>query len=286
MLFRSNPFKNNIVIFYKTIQGENIEDIISFEEKQKQRRESTNRLLKAFSSQDELTKNDLLKKLKADIELSNYSDDFISISKKTGEPVYNSFIEIANERAWEVAQVDYQDKITVTKSISKEGYISSEYYDKEDKIVNNFLTNYFYVTNVFEKKMKLYCEFMDQYNKDKYILNSIIHKIDPKFKTYYDLFGTSGCKAVRYEESSLKSKISDNLKSPNIKDRLISYFKIKSKYTLKDIKYILGLIYNDLSISKTPKASDLESYFDVSEVKITDKITGKRNKGYLILGIK
>ena len=283
---KSNPFKNNIVIFYKTIQGENIEDIISFEEKQKQRRESTNRLLKVFSSQDELTKNDLLKKFKDSIELSNYSDDFISISKKTGEPVYNSFIEIANERAWEVAQVDYQDKITVTKSIQKQGYVSSEYYDEEDKIVNDFLGNKFYSTNIFEEKMKMYCEFMDKYSSNKYIFNIIIHKIDPKFKTYYDLFGTSGCKAVGYEESPLRSKISDNLKSPNLRDRLISYFKIQSRYTLKDIKYTLSLVYRDLGIIKTPKASDLESYFDVSEVKITDKTTGKRSKGYLILGIK
>ena len=283
---KSNPFKNNIVIFYKTLQGENIEDIISFEEKQKQRRESTNRLLKAFSSQDELTKNDLLKKFKDSIELSNYSDDFISISKKTGEPVYNSFIEIANERAWEVAQVDYQDKITVTKSIQKQGYVSSEYYDKEDKIVNEFLTNYFYTTNIFEDKMKLYCEFMDKYKNNLYIFNIIIHKIDPKFKTYYDLFGTSGCRSVGYEESSLKNKISDNIKSPNIKDRLISYFKIKSKYTLKDIKYTLGIIYRDLGISKTPKASDLCNYFEVSEVKIYDSVLKKQNKGYLILGIK
>ena len=283
---KNNPFKNNIVIFYKTIQGENIEDIISFEEKQRQRRESTNRLLKVFSSQDELTKNDLLKKLKADIELSNYSDDFISISKKTGEPVYNSFIEIANERAWEVAQIDYQDKITVTKSIQKQGYNQNEYMNNEDIIVFEFLHNNFYCKTSFKEKMKLYCEFMDRYKNDKYILSSIIHKIDPKFKTYYDLFGTSGCKAVRYEELLLRNKISDNLKSSNLRDRLISYFRIKSKYTLKDIKLILGSIYRDLGITKTPKASDLEGYFEVSEVKIYDSVLKKQNKGYLILGIK
>ena len=82
------------------------------------------------------------------------------------------------------------------------------------------------------------------------------------------------------------NKISDNIKSPNIKDRLISYFKIKSKYTLKDIKYTLGIIYRDLGISKTPKASDLCNYFEVSEVKIYDSVLKKQNKGYLILGIK
>ena len=63
-------------------------------------------------------------------------------------------------------------------------------------------------------------------------------------------------------------------------------FKCGERYTSKDLKEILREIYQDLGISKTPKASDLESYFDVSEVKITDKTTGKRSKGYLILGIK
>ena len=63
-------------------------------------------------------------------------------------------------------------------------------------------------------------------------------------------------------------------------------FKIKSKYTLKDIKYTLGIIYRDLGISKTPKASDLCNYFEVSEVKIYDSVLKKQNKGYLILGIK
>ena len=225
-------------------------------------------------------------KLKNDIKVSKYENDFVSISKKTGEPVYNSLIEIANERAWEVAQVDYQDKINVTRSISKEGYMSSDYYDEEDKIVNNFLTNYFYSTNIFEDKMRMYCEFMDKYRINKFILNSIIHKVDPKFKTYYDLYGTLGCKAVRYEESSLKNKISDNLKFPDLKNSLISHFKIKSKYTLKDIKFILNDIYKDLGITKTPKASELENYFDLKLILVQDSLSGKRSKGYLILGIK
>ena len=283
---KSNPFKNNIVIFYKTIQGENIEDIISFEEKQKQRRKETIELIDLYKKGNDTQKQVYVQKLKDSIKVSKYENDFVSISKKTGEPVYNSLIEIANERAWEVAQVDYQDKINVTKSISKEGYISSEYYDEDDKIVNNFLGNKFYSTNIFEEKMKMYCEFMDKYSNNKYIFDSIIHKVDPKFKTYYDLFGTLGCKAVRYEESSLKSKISNNLKCSDLKNELISHFKIQSKYTLKDIKAVLNCIYTNLGITKTPKASELENYFDLKLVLVQDSLSGKRSKGYLILGIK
>ena len=118
------------------------------------------------------------------------------------------------------------------------------------------------------------------------VLMSLYYKVDPKFKTYYDLYGTLGCKAVRYEESSLKNKISDNLKFPDLKNSLISHFKIKSKYTLKDIKFILNDIYKDLGITKTPKASELENYFDLKLILVQDSLSGKRSKGYLILGIK
>ena len=78
----------------------------------------------------------------------------------------------------------------------------------------------------------------------------------------------------------------NDIKNIDLKSQFISIFKIGSRYTLKDIKTIVKDTYSNLNISKTPKASDLESYFDVSEVKITDKTTGKRSKGYLILGIK
>ena len=157
---------------------------------------------------------------------------------------------------------------------------------EEDKILKDFLDNKFYSTGIFREKMKLFCEFMDKYGDNKYILDSIIHKVDPKFKTFYDLFGTSGCRSVSYEEANLREKSRDKLVSPDLKTRLVSTFRISSRYTLKDIKLTLELIYNKLHISKTPKASDLKEYFEVSEVLVMNKDTGKRSKGYEILGIK
>ena len=284
---KSNPFKNNIVIFYKTLRNENFESIIEFNNQQNKKRDQSKAILDIFQRcKTDLERISLLNKIRDGITVSKYGDDFISISKKTGEPVYNSFLEIADERAWEVAQLDYQDKITVTKSILKQGYNCSEYHDEDDKIVNDFLDNHFYKTNIFEEKMKMYCEFMDTYRNNQYIFNSIIHKIDPKFKTYYDLLGTSGCKSMSYHEALLKNRVLNNINSSNLKERLVSYFKVGSKYSLKDLKFNLGLIYKDLGITKTPKASELINYFDVSEVKIYDSVLKKQNKGYLILGIK
>ena len=283
---RNNPFKNKIVIFYKTIRGENVENVLEFNEKQEQRKRATKDLLDFYEKGTPSQQKEYIKKLQSDIKVSKYENDFVSISKKTGEPVYNSLIEIANERAWEVSQVDYQDKITVTKSILKQGYNSCPYNDEDDLIVLDFLDNHFYKTNIFEEKMKMYCEFMDTYKNNLYIFTAIIHKVDPKFKTYYDIYGTSGCRAVSFHEIYLKTKISNTFKSSDLREKLISYFKIQSKYELKTIKLTLKSVYSDLGITKTPKASDLETYFDTKIVLITDESTGKRNKGYLILGIK
>ena len=282
---KENPFKNNIVIFYKLIRTENLEDRVLFDEKQNQRRESTEAVLSGFNKLSAKEQNEYVLKIRSDIKVSQYSRDFVSISKKTGLPVYNSFIEIANERAWEVSQKDYQDKITVTKSIFKEGYTQEEYRDRDDKIVSDFLDNHFYMTGIFEEKMKMYCEFMDTFKDNIYILDQIIHKVDPKFKTYYDLYGTSGCRSVSYQEIYLKRKIGDSLLEDSLKGRLIKEFKIGDRITLKDIKMRLQNIYTSLNITRTPKAKDLEQYFSVEELKLQDSLTKKRSKGYKIIGI-
>lgn len=46
-------------------------------------------------------------------------------------------------------------------------------------------------------------------------------------------------------------------------------FKCGERYTSKDLKEILREIYQDLGISKTPKANDLGQYFKLIKTKIT-----------------
>ena len=146
-------------------------------------------------------------KLKDSIEVSQYERDFVSISKKTGLPVYNSFIDIANERAWEVSQVDYQDKINVTKSLEVLSKDVSDYLDRLELEVQEFLNTKFYSTGIFEKKMKMYCEFMDKHQGNKEISDMIYFKIkDPKYRNFYNFYGTKGCRAVSYKEKKIRDR--------------------------------------------------------------------------------
>ena len=276
---RENPFKNNIVIFYKTKRKDD-KDFTEeeFKKTQEKRKKSTKNLLDLFNNATSAQQKDYIKKLKDSIEVSNYSDDFISISKKTGEPVYNSFIEISQERGWEVSQKDYQDKISVTKSLESLTSNISEYQSDLEKEVQEFLDTQFYSTGIFKYKMRMYCEFMDKHKGNKEISDIIYFKIkDSKYRKYYNFYGTKGCSAKDYEEKKLEKGMVDTSKESELFSAIHNKFKVGEKYLKKDIKPILQDIYRDLGITTSkPKTTDLGKYFSLTRIRI------KQQEGYLL----
>ena len=280
---RSNPFKNNIVVFYRTIRKAEMQSLDLFLKKQREREEATKKLLDIYDKISETEQKQYIRKLKNDIKTSKYENDFVSISKKTGKPVYNSFIELSQERGWEVSQRDYQDKISVTKSLESLTTNISEYYSDIEKEIQDFLDNKFYKTGIFEIKMKLYCEFMDKYKGNKEVSDMLYFKIkDPKYRKYYNFYGTSGCRSYSYKEDKLKLGMIDTSKESELSSVIYKKFKVNNRYTLKEIKSILQDIHRDLGITSKAKATDLEKYFSLTRVKFSDPKTKKRIEGYLL----
>ena len=151
--------------------------------------------------------------------------------------------------------------------------------------LDNFIKE-FYSTGNFSNRMKAYCEFVDQYGKDNYIMGIVDIRIpDPKFKSYYNLFGTSGCRARSYRDDRINTIIDSRIKINNLSTKVSEMFKIGKRYSRKDIKLLLSQIYNSLEIKKIAKANDLEKWFEVKEVKFPDA-TGKWIHGFEILAIK
>ena len=162
------------------------------------------------------------------------------------------------------------------------------YYSKEGvEIVQDFLNKHFYKTGLFTEKMKLYCEFMDCYKGNSEIEEIISHKIqDNRFKTHYNFFGTAGCKSYSYFEADLRRRLMDATKEERLKRSIQNRFNVGEKYSKKEIKEALFTIYQDLGITSfKPKATDLENYFNLSGVLISDS-TGKRSAGFKINSIK
>ena len=128
----------------------------------------------------------------------------------------------------------------------------------------------------------MYCEFMDLHQGNKEVSDIIYYKIkDPKYRKYYNFYGTSGCKSVSYEEKKLELGMINTSKSDELFSVVYKKFKIGEKYTLREIKSVLQDIYRDLGITSKPKATDLDKYYNLSSVLITES-SGKRTRGYLL----
>ena len=285
---RENPFKNYVNIFYKTLK----KDMITreaFEARQEERVDSTIVLLSDYENMSEKGKVDIINVFRSDIYLNKYCNNFIGVSLKTGRLVYNKLIEIANERAWEVSQKDYQDNISVTKALDSLEMVdySQDYRDSDDRIVREFLDNQFYATNLFDRKLELYCNFMDEYKDNLYIRNEISYKIpDFRFYSYYSYFGTDGCRAMKFREGALSKSLKEATCTDVLRDIILSEFSVGCKYSLKDIKQVLSEIYRKLGIEKAPKATDLEEWFVMKTAKVDNAITKKRDNGFELLELK
>ena len=267
----TNPFKNIINLFYKTKRkGDNNLSYEEFKNLQDQRRDSTKELLEGFKNLSNRQRQEYLLKLKDSIKVAQYQRDFIGISKITNLPVYNTLIEISNERAWEVSQKDYQDKISVTSALSEQGFFEKHYKNEDDRIASDFLDNHFYQTGFFHEKMRLYCEFCDIYGSNSGIMDIINHRItNPRFKQFYSYFGTKGCSSRNYQEGNLLEAWRNDSKDDILKSEILKIFKLGDRYSMKDLKTIVGDIYRKLGITKTPKATDLGNYFKLVKTRIT-----------------
>ena len=273
---KNNPFKNNVTIFYKLLKNENLEDRYAFDKLQINRKEKTYRLINIYNKVEGIEKSDYSGKIRSSIEVENYCEDFASISRKTGEVVYNNLIEVANERAWEVSQNDYQDSINVTRAISSLGYEMDNSRDKNDIAVDMFLTGFDQIGN-FESKMKLYCEFRDKNVGNIELEYKLHYKItsnygdDNKFENYYNFYGTGGCRAKSYIESDLRKGISNNTKEDKLEKEIFNQFKPGDVLPKQSIKDKLRQIYLSLGIESNPKATDLEQWFELKSTTIKNQ---------------
>ena len=155
------------------------------------------------------------------------------------------------------------------------------------KVLNNFLIQFDSFTQ-FTDKMKLLCESVDQFTKDEF--ESILNSINIIFKNYFITLGKDRIRSLQYRKYALDTeygRIKNNQEnSSNLLEILFREFQVGTRYTKSFIKQKLSNIYESCNIKASPKATDLENYFDLKDVYIVSKDTGKKDRGYEILSIK
>jgi hypothetical protein len=189
-------------------------------------------------------------------------------------------MQVAELRTFEIQEYDYKDRFAVLSRINQE-YNISERKDKIDSTLNRF--NHEFTT--FIDKMKYLCSQKENLSNEEY--NTVLSLVPMEYSNYIITLGVDKIKTWRYQRSDLDKefkKLSNQqgLENDVIKS-ILSSFKIGERDTKANIKERLGNIYNSLGYTKTPKASDIEEWFEVKSCQISNKATGKRDMGFEII---
>ena len=152
--------------------------------------------------------------------------------------------------------------------------IQSQLYFSQDDIVIKFKG-----LPTFRDRMKFLCK------EDIDNISDILNQIPLVYKVYYIVLGPERCKALNYEVTKISKEFSDmQFDKSQLEDEIYKTFTIGERYTKAGIKDTLKNLYKFLGYNKTPKANDLEKYFELKECKVlVDKKSGKRDMGFEII---
>lgn len=175
----------------------------------------------------------------------------------------------------------------VTDSLieSAKNYVQPEVNDdKLLDIINQF--NHEFTT--FSDKLKYLCSQREILNDKEFSI--VLNLVPMEYKNYITTLGIDKIKAWRFQRSDLNRefmKLSNQQDlSQEIRMAISAEFSVGEKDSKLNIKERLRIIYESVGYLSTPKACDLENWFELKECKIPNKITGKRDAGYEIISKK
>lgn len=85
---------------------------------------------------------------------------------------------------------------------------------------------------------------------------------------------------TKNQPEDIKKDLENSTEETTLSEAILNKFKPGDRYSKKELKSILGNLYRDLGITKTPKATDLADYFELVRTCIIDPVTKKKQEGY------
>ena len=288
---RENPWKNSAEFYYRTTADYRKMDGEDFEEIVKRKQKSTEELIGIYNNtKDNSAKFTLAVKYQKDAKNSSYKDDYVSVNKiindVTGDvilkPVLNELVLVNEIRAFKIQQIDYKDRFTVFTTVHNQ--LTQD--DIMNRDILEFMRIYETKTTMFDK-FKLLCE----YGLSKEALGIVLCQIPDtdEIKSHYLSLGPQKLKALSYNITRIRKELGIVMFSPELLiQEVYSEFKEGEKYTLSNLKNKLSSIYSSINYSSTPKANDIEKWFEAKEVLFNKIVDGKRKriKGYELIKSK
>ena len=273
-----NPWKNEAIFYYRSTCDYRKISQEEFDREIERKKRSTNNLLSAFSTALDDAKYDLAKTYQKNTKSYNYKDDYIAVNEHRGGtliPVLNNLVLVNEIRAFRIQQIDYKDRFTVFSTIHNT--LSSD--DIINQEVSEFLREY-QKLGTFKSKLKYLCE----YGFSDEVAGIVLDQIGEhdNIKSYYISLGSQKLRALGYDKYKIEKELGIVTFSYELLESSIySEFKVGDKLTLSSIKDRLDYLYKSISYTATPKATDLEKFFEIKNSSIYED--GKKIKCYTLL---
>ena len=266
-----NPWKNEAIFYYRSTCDYRKISQEEFDKELERKKKATNDLLLSYNSTPEKARLTVAERYQTLARTQNYKDDYIAVNEHqsgTLIPVLNNLVLVNEIRAFRIQQIDYKDRFTVFSTI----YSTLSPDDIINQEVSRFLEQY-QKFGTFKSKLKYLCECSFNDTMTNIILDQIGEH--DNIKSYYLALGPQKLRALKYDRYYIEKELGVVTFSQELlESNIYSEFKVGDKITLSDIKSRLEVLYKSINYDATPKAKDLENYFNVKESSARVEIDG------------
>ena len=209
-----------------------------------------------------------------------YQDSYTMYDEQKGEFVFNRLAYVNEQYCFDVQKFNYQNGVIVKKLLQDSSFDVSE---NQTYAVYQEQLKHLIKKEPFVDMMQAYCEYRA---KQGLIVNLAMPTLEskyPELRYYYEALGVDRIKALNYKEKKLLNEIHIMKTKNKIRHELHGIIHIGDRILTTDIQQTLHDVYDRLGIDKSPKAADLNEFFEIHPVKIPTA-NGRKN-GFEIRGI-
>lgn len=278
---KENPWKNKAELYIKTLRSD-MKSMEEFKTRIEEKKKKSANLLKMWSEADtEDKRRDLSEVFERDAITSNYRYNYVAVNRHDGttpKAVFNNLALVAEQRAYDIQQVDYADRFTVFNILANT--IDVDQIGQELLAFNQG----FYSIKTTHDRIKYLCEYKFP-SRDA--MNAILDSLeDDPYRSAYLILGPARCKSLSYNSTLIKGAIKENLfDKTRLGEAMVSRILVGEKRSKAEWKEIVNQIYSAIGYNKSGRAIDLEEWFEIGPCRVKDQ-TGKWTHGYEIINIK
>lgn len=209
-----------------------------------------------------------------------YQDSYTMYDEQKGEFVFNRLAYVNEQYCFDVQKFNHQNGVIVKKLLQDSSFDVSE---NQTYAVYQEQLKHLIKKEPFVDRMQAYCEYRA---KQGLIVNLAMPTLEskyPELRYYYEALGVDRIKALNYKEKKLLNEIHIMKTKNKIRHELHGIIHIGDRILTTDIQQTLHDVYDRLGIDKSPKATDLNEFFEIHPVKIPTA-NGRKN-GFEIRGI-